>query len=154
MVKKLKRNDKCHCGSGKKYKTCHLEKDDTERKENNERLNSIFEDGHEISDELLDLYEFLKNEYKKFKIIDVTNVLTSTSYRPIQTKHFYADTIIIARRTEENNEVFQTRGDSTTDWIVMFRGAHQVFNRYSFGNMKKQLKEMIAIRLKGDDYDY
>ena len=154
MVKKLKRNDKCHCGSGKKYKTCCLEKDDSERKENNEKLNLMYEDGHEICTELSDLYDFLKDEYKKFKIIDITNVLTSTSYRPIQTKHFYANTIIIANRTEENNEVFQTRGDSTTDWIVMFRGAHQVFNRYSFGNMKKQLKEMIATRLKGDDYDY
>jgi hypothetical protein len=26
--KDLGRNDPCHCGSGKKYKTCHLEKDE------------------------------------------------------------------------------------------------------------------------------
>lgn len=27
MAEKPKRNDPCHCGSGKKYKNCHLEKD-------------------------------------------------------------------------------------------------------------------------------
>jgi hypothetical protein len=27
---KLGRNDPCHCGSGEKYKKCHLEKDDAE----------------------------------------------------------------------------------------------------------------------------
>lgn len=31
-MKKLKRNDPCHCGSGKKYKNCHLQADlETER---------------------------------------------------------------------------------------------------------------------------
>jgi hypothetical protein len=27
MAKKLNRNDPCHCGSGKKYKNCHMDKD-------------------------------------------------------------------------------------------------------------------------------
>ena len=30
-VPKLGRNDTCWCGSGKKYKRCHLEKDDKKR---------------------------------------------------------------------------------------------------------------------------
>jgi hypothetical protein len=28
MPKTLKRNDPCHCGSGKKYKKCHMRRDD------------------------------------------------------------------------------------------------------------------------------
>ena len=28
MTTELGRNDACHCGSGKKYKKCHLEKDE------------------------------------------------------------------------------------------------------------------------------
>jgi hypothetical protein len=28
---KIGRNDPCHCGSGQKYKKCHLAKDDAER---------------------------------------------------------------------------------------------------------------------------
>jgi|AntRauTorckE6833_2_1112554.scaffolds.fasta_scaffold00158_25 hypothetical protein len=28
MAQKLKRNDECHCGSGKKYKNCCLQKDE------------------------------------------------------------------------------------------------------------------------------
>lgn len=27
MTKNINRNDPCHCGSGKKYKSCHMEKD-------------------------------------------------------------------------------------------------------------------------------
>ncbi len=34
MHDKIGRNDSCHCGSGKKYKKCHLEADEkTDRKE-------------------------------------------------------------------------------------------------------------------------
>ena len=31
--KALGRNDPCHCGSGKKYKQCHLDKDETAARE-------------------------------------------------------------------------------------------------------------------------
>jgi hypothetical protein len=31
------RNDVCHCGSGKKYKKCHLEKDETENRKAREK---------------------------------------------------------------------------------------------------------------------
>jgi len=31
-VMKLGRNDPCHCGSGKKYKQCHLEKDEAKER--------------------------------------------------------------------------------------------------------------------------
>jgi len=30
---KIGRNDPCHCGSGKKYKACHLEKDEAKERE-------------------------------------------------------------------------------------------------------------------------
>lgn len=29
MSKKLNRNDPCHCGSGKKYKNCHMNQDNS-----------------------------------------------------------------------------------------------------------------------------
>lgn len=31
------RNDPCHCGSGKKYKKCHLEKDETKDRKEREK---------------------------------------------------------------------------------------------------------------------
>ncbi len=33
----LGRNDACHCGSGKKYKKCHLEKDESENRKAREK---------------------------------------------------------------------------------------------------------------------
>lgn len=29
MAEKLNRNDPCHCGSGKKYKNCHMQQDNS-----------------------------------------------------------------------------------------------------------------------------
>jgi hypothetical protein len=34
---KLGRNDPCHCGSGKKYKACHLEQDEAATREAREK---------------------------------------------------------------------------------------------------------------------
>ena len=150
---KPKRNDKCPCKSGKKYKQCCLEKDEENQMENKIKMDKLYEDGHELTEELRTMHEYFSNEYPTFKVIDVTNIITSTSYRPIQTKHYEANTIMLARRTEENDQVFQTRGDMSTDHMVMFRGAHQVFNKYGFNNIKPQIKDMIIKRLRGEDYE-
>lgn len=152
--KKVKRNDKCPCSSGKKYKQCCLEKNESDKIDNKIKMDQMHEDGHELTDEVMPMYEYYTKEYPNFKVIDVTNILTSTSYRPIQTKHYERNTIMLATRTADNNQVFETRGDGSTDWIVMFRGAHQVFNQYGFNNIKPQIKNMIEQRLKGEDYVY
>lgn len=154
MTKKLKRNDKCHCGSNKKYKQCCLDNDEELKNRNREEMNELYENGHALSDELKDTYDFFTKEYPTFKVLDVSNILTATSYRPIQEKHFFANTIMLAIRNETNDQVFKTRGDASTNCMVLFRGAHQVFNLHSFENMKKQLLNMIECRLKGEDYEY
>lgn len=154
MIKKIGRNDKCHCKSGKKYKQCCINKDEDERAEKKDLLAKQYNDGHDMTEDVQEMHEYFTEKYPTFKIIDVTNVLTATSYRPIQTLHYEKDTIMLASRTEENNQVFATRGDMSTDLMVMFRGAHQVFSRYSFDKMKGQLDKMIECRLKGEDYEY
>jgi hypothetical protein len=154
MAKKLKRNDKCHCGSNKKYKQCCLYNDDIMKVEIREKTNELYENGHELSPELQDVCDFFKKEFPTFKVLDISNILTTSSYRPIQEKHYTADTIMLASRNEKNDQVFKTRGDAATNWMVLFRGAHQVFNQYSFENMKKQLLNMIECRLKDENYEY
>jgi hypothetical protein len=37
MLIPIGRNDPCHCGSGKKYKKCHLEKDELEGRKKREK---------------------------------------------------------------------------------------------------------------------
>jgi hypothetical protein len=154
MLGKLGRNDKCHCKSGKKYKQCCINKDETDRTEKRELLNKQYKDGHEITEDVTEMYEHFKDAYPKYKIIDVTNILTTSSYKSIATLHFEENTILLASRNESNNDIFAKRGDMSTDWIVIFRGAHQVFSRYSFEKMKDQLDKMIECRLKGEDYTY
>ena len=38
MGAKLGRNDPCHCGSGKKYKACHLEQDEATAREARDKV--------------------------------------------------------------------------------------------------------------------
>ena len=154
MLQKLGRNDKCHCKSGKKYKQCCINKDDSEKFEKKELLMKQYNDGHEITEDVREMYEYFTERYPTFKVIDVTNVLSTTSYRPIQTLHYEDDTLMLANRTDDNTQVFSSRGDGSTDLMVMFRGAHQVFNRYTFDKMKGQIDKMISCRLEGEDYVY
>jgi len=76
------------------------------------------------------------------------------SYKTLLTQHYMDNTIMIAGRNDKNDKLFQTKGDDTTDWMVMFQGAHQVFSQIMFKKMKVQIKNMINCRLKGEGYSY
>ena len=152
---KTKRNEKCHCGSGKKYKKCCLSTDLVKQQENKVDLNELYSNGHAITKEMEVMNEYFTEEYPDFKVIDITNVIKGKgSYKSLQTKHYFENTIMLAGRTEDSDNVFDERGDGSTDWMVMFRGAHQVFHNRMFGSMKSQLKQMIDARLKNESYAY
>ncbi len=62
-MKKIGRNDPCHCGSGKKYKKCCLEKDEKERYlKTLNKLNENIEDSAESSDELEENESYIDSE--------------------------------------------------------------------------------------------
>ena len=161
---KIRRNDKCHCGSGKKYKKCCLQKDEIEKSENKIDINELYKNGHEITPDVKAMYDYFSQEYDDgsttrkgdaFKIIDVSNVIAGKgSYKTLQTMHYDKNTIMLAARNEINDKIFQSKGDAGTNWMVLFQGAHQVFNDRTFPAMKSQLKSMIELRLKNQSYSY
>ena len=151
--KKIKPNEKCICGSGKKYKKCCRQKVEEQAIENRVDINTLYENGHEITNHVL--YDWLTQEYPDFKVIDVSNlILGKGSYKKILTKHYYKNTILIATRNEENNNIFNAKGDDTTDCMVMFKGAHQVFSQFTWTTMRPQIKIMIKRRQNNESYSY
>lgn len=155
---KIGRNDPCLCGSGKKFKKCCIDRVEEMEKERREKLLQSYIDGHELSNDHMEYISewFLKQpEYKDFRVIDVSNILTPQNYRAIQTEHYFSkhgNTIILAYRNEHNELVFTKRSPVYTNVMVMFKGAYQVFSDFSFGNMTSQLKKMIDLRLNDKDY--
>lgn len=152
---KLGRNDKCHCGSGKKYKKCCFLVDQEKKQESAKNMDDLFKNGHKITEEVKDMYEYFTTEYPDFKVIDVTNIVVGKgSYKKILTKHYHNNTIMLVARNEKNDRIFKDRGSSWTNLMVMFKGAHQVFSEHSFKNMKPQLKTMIKRRMNNENYSY
>lgn len=73
-MEKLGRNDECHCGSGKKYKKCHLPLDETMK-----RIDSL-EGDPEVLDQMLtrELSGIMEKEMAKIKNILEKKNFTST----------------------------------------------------------------------------
>ncbi len=148
MGKKLGRNDKCHCNSGKKYKKCCLVKDDMTKMDKHDQ----FSNGHEISsDKVQIVVDQLLEEYPDHKVIDITNILETGTYKPIQTKNYFENIIMVVERNEKNEEVFSTRGPDNVNMMVLYRGAFQCFEDINFQFALDKIYGMINKRLNGDE---
>ena len=97
---KLGRNDKCHCGSGKKFKKCC----DPTGKETKFTL------GHENSSKrILDLVEVLQKKFVNYRFIDITDDLNENNYREYQLKNYNTNIVMIAEKKLKNILVFIER---------------------------------------------
>lgn len=144
---KLGRNDKCMCGSGKKYKTCCLNKVEEQKKE----VAASYVNGHEVSsDNVKMVHDYLAEEYRDHKVIDVTNILTEESYKPMQMKNYSANIIMVAERNDTNESVFSTRAPSNVNLMVLYRGAYQCFQDINFDSAKSKINDMIEKRFNGE----
>lgn len=139
--KKIGRNDKCPCGSNKKYKVCCI---------NKEPVPHIFRKGHDIeSEHVQKTVDYLKEKYEDHQIIDVTKLLKSSTYKQIQLMNFREKIIMVAERTEENEDVFSTRvqGDDGVNIIVLYHGAYTCFDTKKFDQAITKVEGMVNSRL-------
>lgn len=147
-MKRLGRNDKCKCGSGKKYKICCLEKDEKKQQEDIEKYTK----GQEESSENVEMcMEYLKEDYGDHNVIDITNNLNNNTYRPYQLTNYQRKIIMIAERTDKNAEVFDPRGGPDNDIIVMYRGSYRTFRIDQLEQVSGSIDKMIKTRLAGKD---
>src|SRR4029079_16578484 len=133
-MNKIGRNDKCSCNSGKKYKKCCFNKCQIEKANEREIYN-----GHEVSsDNVKIIIEWLNKEYYYIKVIDISKYLNQDNYQKFQVRYYYSSLVMVAERNEENEKVFEKRGDKDCNIIMMYQGAYRCFSMKEFMNTDKR----------------
>lgn len=123
---KIGRNEKCPCGSGKKYKKCCVAKDFIERQNYREKV--IYGDEF-VSKYTENTAKALITKYPDHQVIDVSKVLSNEqNYRDVQMQHYLAKTIMVVERNEINDELFESRCPDHINHMVLYRGAYQCFD--------------------------
>jgi hypothetical protein len=145
---KIKVNDKCPCASGKKYKKCCMHSD----QENKLQPNDEFSIGHTISSENCQIViDKLSEEYADHQVIDVSNILNQDTYRDIQTRNYYENTIMVVERNHNNYLVLDTRSRGNENMMVMYKGTYLCFNIIDFDITLKNISSMIDKRIDGQN---
>lgn len=116
---KIKRNDKCHCGSLKKYKMCCIYK--TKNK---------YIDGQLLHTVNIDnIIQTLKPYIPDYTIIDITDDLTEETYRDYQLHNMNDKIVMVAEKTIKSELVFLSRVNNipNTNMIIMYKGAYRTY---------------------------
>ncbi len=115
------KNSPCECGSKKKAKHCCMK--------NLPAIPSIYKTGQEESSEnVKDCMDLLQEKFPSHKIINITDKLSNSTYKPFQIANYTDQTIMVAEKTQSNAAVFATRVDSEkSDMMVMYHGSFRTF---------------------------
>lgn len=145
LMNKLGRNDKCHCGSEKKYKNCCLNNDTNNKQKEVDKL----ENGHEPNTENMKIvHEFMSLKYDDHKVIDVSDYINTQNYKLFQTKHMREKTILIVGRNFLNGGLFQVKGIENTNVMIMYRGSYRAFNFDNLLQVENSIDTMMKARLE------
>lgn len=115
-MSKVKPNDKCHCGSNKKYKKCCFLSDQQERLEENTYVET---------EAMQESIEILKSNFPVIEFKNVSDKLNSKSYISMQLQHMKDNVCLIAEKFKTNEKVFKDRdrNNEEYDLILMYHGA-------------------------------
>jgi len=145
MSQKIKRNERCFCHSGKKYKVCCLDKEESVHATQRERI--IYGDEYS-SPELKETADLIKAEFPDHEVIDVSNVANEQTYKPLQLQHYSKKVVMLLERNENNESLFDERcHDSEVGYMALYRGAYVTFN-----NDLSDVHRMINTRLAGKEW--
>lgn len=142
---KPQRNEKCPCGSEKKYKQCCLKKDEEKKAA---ELDKFIKGQEDYSENLRMFADYLEEEYKDHKVINISSLLNVDNYRVYQIKNYEANVIMIAEKNEGNSGVFASRG-MENDMIIMYRGSYRTFKNNELMSVLDSIDKMIQTRLAG-----
>lgn len=136
-MEKRGRNDPCICKSGKKYKKCCLPF----------MQESKYNTGQsDCSDLLLPILIQLKEELTQHVVINVTDDLTVDTYREYQIRNMRGNVVMLAEKTEKNQEVFRTRIlHSDSNIMMMYHGAYRTFSADTFEQVLQSLRSFVGM---------
>jgi uncharacterized protein YecA (UPF0149 family) len=140
---KVKRNDKCKCGSEIKYKNCCLNKDrEINQEKRQEKTQELL--NYVSSNKINTIKEILEANFNNHKVVDITNILTIHSYKELQIKNFNKNIIMISEETNNNKEVFEKRRvDITDDILLLYNGNYRLFKSSIILSYIESLKSLI-----------
>ena len=98
MSNKIGPNDKCHCGSDKKYKKCCFLQDEQQR---------IIESTYVETDRFKEGLEILTTHFPNISFQNVTEKLNTKSYTLMQLQHMKDNVCLLAERFKTNERVFK-----------------------------------------------
>ena len=128
--KKMGRNDKCTCNSGKKYKNCCL---------NRVPLKTTW-----VIDPLTQCFEYLMQAYPKMFLINISNQLRLDGNEQYIQKGREGRTIMIAEKNELNNWVFEKKDYSDKDIMIVFNEKFYAYNKNDFDETKRSITELLS----------
>jgi hypothetical protein len=134
---KLGRNDKCYCGSNKKYKACCLG-----------NINSKYILGQPTSSpKVTTIIETFKQKHPEHVFIDVsTYTLNDDLYREYQLHNIRSNIVMIAERLPENESIFVDRiQDPEADIMIMYHGSYRTFFSGRMDYFVKSISNMITM---------
>jgi len=144
---KLGRNDKCHCSSGKKYKSCCLITDETKMKElRQEQMEKMLEEQTAIqqNSHVGQCMTLIREEFPEYKVMDVTPYINGQNYKKYQLQFYNKRTVMVAEKTEDNESVFNGRVDvPLNDMIVMYNGSYRTFQFKDLSRVMASIIQMI-----------
>ena len=143
---KLGRNDKCHCSSGKKYKSCCLMNDENVMKQiRQEQMEKMLQEQTIIqqNSHVGQCITLIRNEFPNYKVIDVTPHINADVYKKYQLQFYNKRTVMVAEKIDDNASVFNGRVDNPlNDMIVMYNGSYRTFQ---FKDMSRVISSVIQM---------
>lgn len=133
---KVGRNDKCICGSGKKYKACCLDNPNTSK---------YISDQSESTEKINTIKRIFESKHPHHVFIDITKALTDDeTYREYQLHNIKSNIVMLAERTPENESVFSTRiQDHEADVMIMYHGSYRTIYHGRIDYFTKSISNMI-----------
>ena len=112
---------------------------------NNSNKETKYSTGQENSSDMIkNIIIKLQQKYISYRIIDVTNVLTPTTYVEYQKANYFTNIIMVAEKTNSNSLVFAPRSNTEkSNILVMYHGAYRTFNNDMFDMIVDSLSQMI-----------
>ena len=136
-MKKIGRNELCHCNSKIKYKKCCFNK-----------VELTYDISQNIStDNINELKNLLLLKFKKYTIIDISNNLNTDNYIDYLKKNYYKTIIMLAEKNNTNNNLFidKTKNPSE-DILIMYKGGYRIIESCRISNYILNIEEFIQLQ--------
>lgn len=131
---KIGRNEKCPCGSMKKFKVCCFLLDNLKTNQTETNMTPYVKD----------CVEKCKSKYPKKSFLDITEYLKPDNYVKYQRRYANTNTVLIAERNHINEKVFESRiNNPDSNMIFLYNGSFRTCPFDQFDGLFSSICQMF-----------